>query len=354
MGFTIWGHMMLPFVMDRECNITGFIDTFTSVIWTERYSDVGDFEIVLPWSSKIGSILKTDSWVGLPDTREVMLIETTEVSLDDKGRYTMKAKGRTLTGFLENRSTGGTSPNITHRTAGQLALDAVANIVYQSGVSNAWAIPYMSIGSAAPFPAGNISYTREDTDILSSLRELCQAYDIGFTLCRANTTDHNLIFKSYSGTDRTSAQTVNPAIIFDPKLNTLSSTSEINNVSQKYTEAEVTGADTMAITYLANSFGWDKRVVKIDASDIKGSTESSGIRLGQRGQAYLATHQKTYAFDGVVSPNALKLYNRDYFMGDIVEIRTPTGNTYRARITEYIRSQNAEGELGYPTLTVIS
>jgi hypothetical protein len=41
-------------------------------------------------------------------------------------------------------------------------------------------------------------------------------------------------------------------------------------------------------------------------------------------------------------------------MGDIIELESLTGIVSKARVTEYIRSEDHNGEKEYPTISVIS
>lgn len=62
--------------------------------------------------------------------------------------------------------------------------------------------------------------------------------------------------------------------------------------------------------------------------------------------------------DGTVSPTNQFQYGSgpgqgDYFLGDIIEVQGLTGSIERSRVTEYIRSQDASGEVSYPTVETI-
>ena len=46
-------------------------------------------------------------------------------------------------------------------------------------------------------------------------------------------------------------------------------------------------------------------------------------------------------------------YGIHYNLGDVIEVEGNTGVVQSARITEYIRSQDAAGEKAYPTVSMI-
>jgi hypothetical protein len=74
--------------------------------------------------------------------------------------------------------------------------------------------------------------------------------------------------------------------------------------------------------------------------------------LNSRAKDGLANSEYVQVVDGEIVPTAQFKYGRDYGMGDLIEIQGKSGAINRARVTEYIRSQDAEGEKAYPTVTV--
>ena len=50
-------------VLDREFNLVGIIDAYSSVIWTTAYYDVGDFELYLDASTESVELLKKDYYL---------------------------------------------------------------------------------------------------------------------------------------------------------------------------------------------------------------------------------------------------------------------------------------------------
>ena len=75
------------------------IDQFSTLIWTERYSEWGDFELVIDSSLGRQSALARGSLLGLDKSRRVMMIET----VDEPGDGTIKLTGRSLEALLSTR-----------------------------------------------------------------------------------------------------------------------------------------------------------------------------------------------------------------------------------------------------------
>ena len=76
-------------------------DDFQSLIWTERYSEWGDFELVAPsWLSST-SALQKGTVIGLNGSYRVMMVET----IEEPGDGTIKFTGRSLEALMDARMT---------------------------------------------------------------------------------------------------------------------------------------------------------------------------------------------------------------------------------------------------------
>ena len=74
--------------------------------------------------------------------------------------------------------------------------------------------------------------------------------------------------------------------------------------------------------------------------------------LRQKGLEELAKHRPIIAFDGEIPQTGSYEYQKDYFLGDLVETRGADGLATNMRVTEQIFSSDAEGVRSYPTLTI--
>lgn len=75
------------------------IDNFVSFIWTDRYNDYGDFELVLPEEDFDPDVYKEERLISINDSDRYMIIETIifddfkESAREDKKTYTIKGRG---------------------------------------------------------------------------------------------------------------------------------------------------------------------------------------------------------------------------------------------------------------------
>lgn len=355
-------------VLDSAFRRTTLIEKFESMIWTERFSEIGDFELVILSSTRNRSLFITGARLGIDTSQRAMLVETVEDTEDEEGRQLLKVTGRSLELILEERiatnSITGVDVNppwTLTGTPGNVCRAIFDYVVRNHTLDVNDAIPYMTAGPSM-FPADTLD---ESTDIITvtlalpsvyqSIKDICDAYDLGFRLV-VNLEEAKVYFDIYAGNDRRSSQTELPSVVFSPGLDNLTNVSELASIATYKNVAYVfspngalivTGGDTGLATT-----GFERRVLIVEANDI---LETAGAPLNAllkvRGQEELAKAKKISAFDGEISQSGVYAYGVDYILGDMVEMRTQDGLTKYVRVIEQIFVSDAEGDRSYPTLS---
>jgi hypothetical protein len=100
----------------------------------------------------------------------------------------------------------------------------------------------------------------------------------------------------------------------------------------------------------SNSWGWWGTY---SPSVIIGAPEITAFRNQNAADAF-ANHNYVLAIDGQTSPISDYKFGTDYGLGDIIELEGITGAISKARVTEFIRSQDQTGERSYPTISVLT
>lgn len=367
------------YTLDAGFQRSEVVEEFISLIWTERYATAGDFVLNVPDTMWMRTNLAEGTFLSIPnESKEVMLIETVVA----KNKF-LTIQGFTLSKFLANRmarNTWAEDPTSWPLTgsagaiAGQLvrdmcmtghtmdgttvvpdgALEIIPNLILGPTAAGT------SITSAVPF--GNVY-----DDVVS----LCALDAVGFTMYPDNITDsdYDLIFTTYKGLDLTADQDVNPIVVFEPALDSLTDISETYSISAfKNTvyvaPSGITSHLQLVVVYSPGAsglVGFQRRTMYMVASDVN-ALEEDGITptpnlaaiLTQKGVDALANNNYVKMMDGTIVPQSEFLYGRDYNLGDIVELRNTTDIAQHARISEYIRAEDSTGETAYPTLSVIS
>lgn len=195
--------------------------------------------------------------------------------------------------------------------------------------------------------------------LASALTEICAEYDLGYRIVR-HPKSEDLFFAVYSGSDRTGGQMVDDPIIFSPEFNNIENTSELTSEAL-YKNVAYVYSGTYHLTVFApeasyGAPGLKRRVMLVSASDITDEMSPVQRERSMRGQgmAALMSNRNVKIFDGEASKDGRYKYGRDYYLGDVVEIRDSMGSSNYSRVAEQIFVSDQEGERSYPTLTSVN
>jgi hypothetical protein len=360
---------MEVYILDSLLRRDTVVDVFDSLIWTERYKDVGDFKLVLASTPANKRRFTTGVRLAQNESYRVMTVETVEDSTDDDGRATITITGRSLESVLEDRVAKKTMSNLTTEAKWVLTgtplqvMTTMFDGVCRTGTLNLGdKIPFLQPGTifpagTIPFPQEPITWEQTPASLYDAEKALADAYDLGFRLVR-NFDTSQLYFDIYTGSDRTTAQTVLPPVVFAPGLDNLKNTTQLNTIDQAKNVAYVFSEQGYEVVYPIDVDpsveGFDRRVMMVQADNLEGSPSAAVVSayLIQKGREELAQHRSIFAFDGEIDQNSQYKYNVHYNLGDIVEVRDDTGAANNMRVTEQIFVSDKEGDRSYPTLTV--
>ena len=140
-------------------------------------------------------------------------------------------------------------------------------------------------------------------------------------------------------------------------MDSLTDVKELTSISEYKNVIYVSYEGTTSIHYTEPTLpvpeGFDRRVLQVDAPTIYIAPEHRTEFREQVARNTIAEHVYIKAVDGQVSTDIGYKYGSDYLLGDIIELEGFTGLMSKARVTEYIRSQDQFGEREYPTLSII-
>jgi hypothetical protein len=342
-------------------------DRFSSLIWTERWQSTGDFQLDVVSNPVNRSRFKPDTYLALNKSNYVMRVESVEDDVDANGQKLLIIKGRSIEAILSDRVAFSIEGNTTTTPKWTITDTpaAVARKIYHdicvTGVLNtADIIPYVTEGTFMPAstiaePIDPITLEMEPTTVYEAITQVCQSWALGFRMLR-NGDLTQLYFDIYAGSDRTTAQTTLPPVVFAPELDNLQNTKELTTIDSTKNVAYVYSPAGFAEVYASGVDpaveGLERRVLVVNASDITSDNPNVTAALNQRGYQELAKYRVLQAFDGEISQNSQYVYGRDYNLGDLVETRNTDGVTNNMRVTEQIFVEDQNGERSYPTLTL--
>ena len=349
------------FVLNADFESIAVIDTYESMIWTDRYNAYGDFEIYFAMDENLLEYIKEDYYLWLKDSEHSMIIEDIKIDADTEEGNRLIVTGRSLESILERRIIWGQrifSGNLQNAIQTMLNENIISPSVADRKITNFVFVP--STDSKITSLTIDNQYTGDD--LYTVIKGLCEENNIGFKIVL--TDDNQFAFSLYAGADRSYDQTENPYVVFSPNFeniinsNYFSSKAGYRNVTLVAGEGEGASRKT---TVVGSASGLDRRELFTDARDISSDTEDGTLsdaeyiaQLRTKGLKNLADHMITTAFEGEVEVTRLFKYGEDFFIGDIVQIANEYGNENSAYISELIISNSDEGLSIYPTFKTIS
>lgn len=349
------------FVLNADFESIAVIDTYESMIWTDRYNAYGDFEIYFAMDESLLEYIKEDYYLWLKESDHSMIIEDIKIDADTEEGNRLIVTGRSLESILERRIIWGQrifSGNLQNAIQTMLNENIISPSVADRKIANFIFVP--STDSKITSLTIDNQYTGDD--LYTVIKGLCEENNIGFKIVL--TDDNQFAFSLYAGADRSYDQTENPYVVFSPNFeniinsNYFSSKAGYRNVTLVAGEGEGASRKT---TVVGSASGLDRRELFTDARDISSDTEDGTLsdaeyiaQLRTKGLKNLADHMITTAFEGEVEVTRLFKYGEDFFIGDIVQIANEYGNENPAYISELIISNSDEGLSIYPTFKTIS
>lgn len=371
------------YTLDRDYVKQDIIDGFTSVIWTERYYGDSEVNLSVPVSIEMINKLPKGIFLGLEGSKELMILEDLTI---EEGN--LKLSGISVLPWLNNRfvRTSSAHSDKYWYLEGQSPGWILWAMIYYMCVEGDYLDGTISTGIPNPeqliIPGLGLGDYDTSGDSLKvgipygplydAMLEIAKTYEIGMQIIFDSNYTTPLLFRSYKGLDRTSVQTDNEVVRFSSEMNSLTDIKEVHSIKDFKTHAYAFAPGlnpeegqpdlrtTPGISILTGSeyAGFDLRAMLVFADDITtdkvgGSSSALLDILNNRALQELTNHAAISMVDGEVIPTSQFQYGIHYNLGDIIEVEGNTGVVQRSRVTEYIRSQDSNGEKAYPTVTAI-
>jgi len=357
---------MQLYILDSILRRTTVVDRFESLIWTERWSDLGDFELDVVSSLENRTRFYVGTKLAINKSHRVMEVESVEDAVDSDGKEMLAVKGRSLERVLDDRVAKfsmndlETEPEwVITDTPGNVARYMFDRVCRFTGLSPNDAIPFLQSGSMftpgnIPEPTTQITHTQRPESLYRAIKAVCKVYDLGFRLCR-NFDESQLYFDIYSGNDRTSQQSVFPPVVFSVSLDNIQNYQELTTLQQSKNVAYVYSKDHVVVVYgknvPTNIAGFERRVMHL-TPNIPEDHPNIPNFLSEEGKKALRAARSQSIFDGEVNERSAYVYGVDYEVGDLVEMRNKDGVISHKRVSEQIFVSDEQGERSYPTLSL--
>jgi hypothetical protein len=352
---------------------TSLIEDYDSLIWTERFTGIGDFQLVTGNVDATKAALPEGTVLTLRESPVPMIVEDHYIERKKNTGAKLFVKGREFTSILDRRV------SIQAVSSGLAEWKVVAKIPSDVAHYIITKICVEGINDAADiFPAEVVQFNTPDDyltstgpnrefvvprgKLLKTVLDFLQAESEadpdtdppspevvahGIRAVRPNRTGTAISIEIYTGVDRTNT------VRFDATRDQLDDGSYLFSKRGLANAAYTLGPTSAFKLHKGETAptGLDRRVTLVDAT---GSGITTADAIKNEGIDALGKANEVARFNGALNPDlSLYRYGVDYNLGDIVMLAGDYGLNTRSRVTEYIRSDDAQGFKSYPTLVSI-
>ena len=345
------------YILDSGFNIVAIEDKFESLIWNERYNSPGDFELVIPANSSSIAYMSMDSYIWIDGSERMMIVEQQEPYMDADNGNSILFRGRSLESILDRRIVWNqtTISGNAQQAIKKLLNDSIINPANANRKISNFIFKESTDTAITSLTIEEMQFTGEN--ILEIIQSLCTKLKIGFKITINSL--KQFVFELYSGINRTKEQTAVPQVEFSLNNDNIFSSkltidkSVYKNVTLVAGEGEGLNRRTEVVN--DSTRGLDRREYFTDARDISSNNgeitpSAYSSMLIERGQKYLTDLpiKKEVEAEVDTSPTAMYVFNKDYFLGDLVENVDIYGTRSVSRVVEMTMSITANEYKFYP------
>lgn len=275
---------MEALVYNTKFEAVGYIDVFYSFIWSDRYLGYGDFELVVPATTKYLDLIRQDYYLTINESEHVMIVEEIAIESDADNGNELKITGRSLESILERRIIWGQKNLSGNFQAGIKSL--LVDCLISPTIGDRRIDNFKFKETDDPRITELTVEGQYTGDVLYEVvKSLCAKENIGFKVVLDS--KYNFVFSLYAGIDRSYDQTDNDYVAFSSKFENLLSSNYIKskklvkNVTLVAGEGEGATRKTLAV---GEASGMDRREMFSDANDIS-SKVSDGTKDEEKAES---------------------------------------------------------------------
>lgn len=345
------------YVLNQLFQKIAVIDAYESFLWVDRYDRPGEFEIYTPVTKAIVTYPVVNNYLHIKDSEHHMIIEDISIETNVETGNHIKIVGRSLESILDRRivwnqtDISGNLQNGVKRLINEniiqpsISSRRIANFVFQDSTDPA--ITSLTM---------NNQYTGDN--LLDVIIALCETNEIGFKITLND--NNQFVFSLYKGVDRSYRQELLPYVVFKPSLENIINSNYAEEVSDYKSVTLIAGegeSQERITRTVGGGSGLGRKELYTDARDIRleegMSMPEYYAKLDARGYEKLSEHKVVKTFDGECETTRLFVYQRDFYMGDCVQVANSYGMESPTRVVEYIWNSTQSGVTSYPTFKAL-
>lgn len=320
------------YVLDKNLNYVGIVDTYKSLIWSNRYNELGDCELYIESTSGMFNLLKEDYYLIRNDDEMVCQIKKIELDTDTENGDFLIVTGRDVKGFLDQRivwSTMTCTGNLENFILNMVAKTLISPSLTGRKLLKPDGTQLLYLAS----PQGFTEVTTEQIsykNVGSKVREYCKSNGWGYRVFLKNNVFN---FQLYKGTDRSSS------VVFSDNYENLATTKYIEDNTNMGNVALVGGegeGSERSRNVSGYAEGTDRYEIFVDAKDISQTITWADLTsmyptTEDGGQGYIDHNGVNYVYKlnylnvEIVDPDQLAQLKINYPTGQEITIN---GNLY--------------------------
>ena len=323
-------------LLDKNFQISGIIDDFSSLVWNRKYYECGSFTLQTKLDKY--SDIKKAKYIYCKDLVETGIIEA--IKIQDSNNI-VETSGRFLESILAKRVI-----NSTKYFTNKITEDIIRSLITDLAISNSTRkIDKLTLGERKGLGTSRTMQMTGD-NLLTKTYELCKEDELSIRV-RYDFDSNEIIAEVWQGLDRVDTQNVNTWAIFSKNFENVTdstyNTDETKYCNFAYVEGELTdeeGNKTRTGTTVDRIKEGEERIeLYVDARDIQKEEEMTEAEymemLRERGIEKLNENNRVEEASFSVDPYSNLIYKKDFDLGDkVVYKNSDLGFNIENRIVE--------------------
>ena len=334
--------------------ITGMIEIFESVIWNVQAFGLNDFQLIVPYSEEINTMLQPgvmlvrETDYRFNNIRNVMIIENRRITFDIEKGWRLEVSGRGLKSIIGRRIVWAQRVFENMSVEGVIDYLLDENCINPTDSNRAFPnlrnnVPRLTDLVTAQIPAG--------TNLAEYFCELFREYGLAWDILIFG---NQMWFTVTRTADHTQGM-ANP-VVFSEEYENIASM-EYDHEATEYFNAALIGGEgegtSQVVVGIGTASGLDRYEGYIDGGSVSSNGEIITLEtykemLRTYGREQMNAAQYTDKISGELILNDQFVFGTDYNLGDKVTVKFK-GESITTRIIEMIYSEDANGFTWLPT-----
>lgn len=326
---------MIVYITDETLTEIGMID-HGSVIWTQKYNDLGEFEITVPATLELLNLFRSGVFALREESESVMMIEKIQTKTNPESGDYIVVTGRSAEALLNRRI-------VWEQTNIDTDIGAAVRLLIEQNVTDATDtsrnVPLLNIGTIEAAGQTTQRQLRGEC-IYDTVKEMMDLAKMGFRVRRYG---RALYMDLYHGKKT--------EVIFSWEFDNLSQmeytadNTDFRNTVLVVGEGEGTAQKTTAICAGATLNRCEMYLDKSSSSTNEGTITDEEYQKTLQGEGTTALAEKKTAETVTVEvdTDGIFRYGIDFTLGDIVTVIDPYGDKVAVRVSQITENNDENG-----------